>query len=270
MADVKLVINGREFPLYYKMLASLAQEVPDNANYRPLIKALLDLDIPSITSELVRRGLLDGEEMDAVWEKGNIDARRRLTDSVLFLKNLTDAQAREIIDLGDVEILKHIAKNAERLYPSRKDENQAKCLSGQMADALFEFISGHPDSDVRNELWDNRYAPAKFKAAFRERVINRDFQWRIEPDNMGMDDLDVLKSCALNILSSIADSVEDIRDRKVRARVVEFLYDHPDPQIRLQLAENISAPESALRKLASDPDQDVARAAAKNLDEEDE
>lgn len=269
MTDVKLVINGQEFPLYYKMLLSIAENLPNEDNYKPLVQALLALDIPSVTYELVIRELLNREEMDAVWAKGVIDSRRGLAESNSFLKNLTDAQAREMIDLDDSEILKNVARYAEVLYPDDDDKDQAARLSGQMADTLLEFISEHPNSVVRERLMDNTEAPEKFRPRFAEMIKKRDVGWINDLSTFRSEDIEALNDTSLANLKVVAGNVEDIKDKQVRAQVVELLCGHPDPIVRLELAENYSAPKSALRKLVHDPDRDVAATAAERLEEGD-
>lgn len=268
MADVKLVINGQDFPLYYKMLQNIADNLPEEENYVPLAKALLSLDYPSITREIITKDLLASEDLDVVWEKGNIDLRRKLTDTTSFLKNLTDVQAQEIINLNDPEILGNVASEAELLYPDDEDETQARRLSGKMADALMETISKHPDSEVRGKLWANSSAPAKFKPALAEIIKTMDFGWSLDLSTMTMEDMEALANATRRNLLSVANNVENIKDKKVRAKVVEFLCQYPDPEVRLELAENYSAPKSALRKLIHDHDQDVARTASERLEDD--
>lgn len=264
-----MVLNGQEFPLYYKMIASIVENLPEEENYKPLAAALLALDIPSITHVLIEHGLLDSEEMDAIWEKGSLDLRRDLVDSRMFLKNLTDAQARDIINLNDSKILESLADDAELLYPDDDDGTQARRLSGQMADALMETMTNHPNSRIRESLWGNSYCPAKFKPQFSEIIKSRSFSWRIDVSGLKMEDVEALTGASIANLQAIANNVEDIKDKKVRAKVCEFLCQYPDPAVRLELAGNYSAPKSALRKLLHDPDRDVAKTAAERLDDED-
>lgn len=269
MLDAKLVLNGQEFPLYYKVVNSIAENLPNVENYKSLAKALLALDIPSITESLINSGHLEAEEMDAVWEKGNLDLRRKLADTRAFLKNLTDAQAREIMDLNDSEMLRDVAADAEMLYPDEDDVTRARRLSGQMADALMEFMTNHPDSQVRGALWDNTSTPAKFKPSFAEIIKTRNLGWGIDLSGIKMEDFEAVRDTSIANLKAIANNVEDIKDKGLRAKVCELLCQHPDPAVRLELAENYSAPKSALRKLIHDPDKDVARTAAERLDDED-
>lgn len=268
MTDVKLVINGQNFPLYYRMLQIIADNLPEEESYAPLAEALLSLGYPSITRKIINKDLLGSEDMDAIWDKGDIDLRRELTDTSSFLKNLTDAQAQEIINLNDPEILGNIAMEAELLYPDDEDENQARRLSGKMADALMEFISRHPESEVKGKFWENSSAPAKFKPPLAEMIKNRDLSWRLDVSAMTMEDIEALNNTSQGNLIAIANNVEDIKDKKVRAKVAELLCQYPDPEVRLELAENYSAPKNVLRKLSHDCDQDVARAASKRLEDD--
>lgn len=144
MFDAKLIVNGQEFPIHYKMLNEIAGNLPNSGHYAPLAQALLALGIPSITRELIGNVALSVEDLDSIWEKGDIDMKRRLVDEEAFRKNLTDAQAEQIISCNDSEMLKYLARYAEDLYPMR-DEKQAMRLSGKMADALLECMLNHAD-----------------------------------------------------------------------------------------------------------------------------
>lgn len=268
MVDAKLIVNGNEFPIHYKMLSVIADNLPDSRHYAPLAHALLALDVPSITLGLIRNDALSLDDLDAIWEKGDLDLRRRLVDENIFRSNLTDAQAEQIIAINDSEILKSLARYAERLYPD-KGKKQAMRLSGKMADALLEFMANHSDGDVRRELAENYDVPAKFRPSFAEMVKMGIVIWHGLVDDMTQDDLDLLSISPLEILKTVANSVEDIKDSEVREKVIDFLCSHPDPAIRLELAENSAAPHSALRRLTEDSDLDVVQAAWDSLPTED-
>lgn len=267
MFDAKLIVNGQEFPIHYKMLNEIASNVPSSSHYAPLAQALLALGIPSITRELIGNDVLSVEDLDTIWEMGNIDLQRRLADVKTFRKNLTDAQAEQIISINDSAILKELARYAEDLYPM-KGEKQAMRLSGKMADALLECMLNHADEGVRRRLGENAQAPAKFRPPLAEIARKGSLMWGTDVSGLTIEDLEVLKNTSLENLKTVASSVEDIEDRKARAEVIDFLCSCEDPEIRLELAENSFAPKSALRRLADDPDLDVAQAALDNLQED--
>lgn len=264
MFDAKLIINGQEFPLHYKLLKSIADHLPSGENYAPLAKALLDLNIPSITQGLVDNECLTVEDRDAIWENGDLDIRRSLADENAFRINLSDAQASQIIAINDSEILKSIANWAEQLYPE-EDEEQAMRLSGKMADALLEFMASHSDESVRRELAENSQAPAKFRPKFSEMLKNGLHLGDSAIAGMTMEDVEMLQNATLDNLKAVANSAENIKDRKVRARVLNFLGSHPDPAVRLELAENYAAPQSVMERLAKDEDPDIANEAGRHL-----
>lgn len=266
MYDVKLTINGEEFPVHYKLLCQLARFLPDDAKYLPILRALVALEIPSITYELADKEVLTIEERDKLWEKGDRQIKRLLADESKFRKNLTDAQAEEIIELNDSEILSSIAGYCEQLYPSSDDE-QAMRLSGKMADQLLEFLLKHPNDNVRDRLAGNSDTPAKFRIPVSEMIENGMDAFRSTGEMLTEADLEALPKANAEMLKSIANSVEHIKDREVRQKVIDFLCASPDPAVRMELAENSWAPKSALEKLVNDPDADVALAARRTLDD---
>ena len=264
MFEAKLIINGREFPIHYKLLKVIADDLPSGEQYAGVAKALLDLDIPSITQALTGNETLTTEDRDGLWEKGNLDIRRSLVDEGAFRKNLSDAQAEQIIALNDSEILKSLANWAEELYPD-EDEEQALRLSGKMADALLEFMASHDDESVRRALAENSQTPAKFRPKFGE-MLKKGLDFGDSAiAAMTMEEVDLLQNASLENLKTVANSVENIEDKKVRARVMDFLCSHPDPAVRLSLAENFAAPQSAMERLTKDEDADIARAAEEQI-----
>lgn len=53
--EMKLTINGREYPIHYKMLMAIAENLPSGENYASLAKSLVALDITSLTEEILNR-----------------------------------------------------------------------------------------------------------------------------------------------------------------------------------------------------------------------
>ena len=267
MREVKLNVNGQDFPIHYQMLSMIAENMPDGKSYAPLVQALLGLDIPSITVSLIDNDTLTTTDLDRIWEKGDLDARRKLMDTATFRKNLTDAQAEEILRLNDSEMLETLARYVEELYPHENDK-QAMRLSGKMADKLLESMANHPDFSVRKQLERNAQAPAKFKPTLAEMAKHGSLYWGSDISGLTMQDLEALKEIPLDSLKNIARNIEDIEDKGARAAVADWLCSSKDPAVRLELAENRRAPQAILRRLAEDADLDVANAARENLEDE--
>lgn len=268
MTETKLIVNGVEFPVGYELLCQIASSLPrGRRRYRELSAALLKLKLPSITSELIRKDVLNDADRDEIWQEGDIDLRRQLARDMDFVDNLSDSQAQEIIDLDDIEILRGIAGLCERLYPEEGEERAAR-LSGRMADALMHHLRSHPNQNVRAELAENRSTPFKFRLGFGE-CLHEGLSVATALANMEAGDIALLPNCSREVLVTIAENVEDIKDRNVREQVVKFLCDYNDPGVRLALAENHWAPRSAFDLLASDVDPDIAAEAASVLEEKD-
>lgn len=267
MLDARLILNGQEFPVPCRLLGAIARNLAESENYAPLAQALLALGIPSITHDLVL-GYAASQSitaLDAIWKKAALELRRTIADQDLFLRDLTDAQAWEIIDMNDPPILKSLAGHAEMLCRDRYDFHAWR-LSPEMADSLLEFIATHPDDSVRRALAENPLAPAKFRPAFSDLArqglepSQRDL-WRLRPD-----DLEALKAASVKLLKFLASNIEQIEDLGTQEKVIDFLSSYPDPAIRFELADNITSTKAPLRRLAEDPDADVARAAREQLE----
>lgn len=265
MSKNNIVINGQEFPLHYQLLLAIAENIPGEKHYMPLAKAIYGLNIPSLTAELIEKELLPVEDMDAIWDKGDRELRRRLVENEMFRKNLSDRQAEEIIDMDDLEILKSLAGWSEQLYPD-SDEEQAIRLSGKMADALLEHMFRHKDADVRRSLAENSGTPLKFMPSFGE-CLKDGYVIRSETlARMQENDVELLSECPWTIIKVIANYIENIKNDTVRNKVIDFICAYPDPAVRLELAENFCAPSYAFTKLLSDSDPDVVRTAENTHD----
>ena len=262
MASITLTEGGRAYPLNYRLLVALAENLPDDGVYDDLAAELIDLGIPSVTEKLVRRGSLTLKQRDALWAGGNIDVRRALINENDFLARLTDQQAHDLIADNDVEALKRVAAFSELLYPDG-DNDQADRLSGKTADELITFIRDHEDSEVRKELAENVSTPAKFLPPLSDSI--RHGSCRLNLKGMRGDDLSLLGTASSDALENIANNIEDIPDRALRREVGSFLAGHVDPAVRLELAENSNAPLSVLRLLLKDSEPDVAAAARETL-----
>lgn len=255
--------EGKEFTLGYRLLKVLAEHLPDTEEYAELAEALLALGIPSLTEELVGQSILKKDQYDAIWETGNLTLRRKLVKERSFLENLTDAQVKDIIDTNDCSMLISVAEWAELFYPDSDNEDQAARLSGGMADALLKHISIHPDERVREALYNNGAAPAKFSPSLKERIEQN--LSNLPLAHMSVGDIDALASASLETMRYVAGNIEDIRDKEVSRKVAKTLLEHPDPSVRLDLAENCRCPTKVLKALLDDPDFDVASTARREL-----
>lgn len=69
-------------------------------------------------------------------------------------------------------------------------------------------------------------------------------------------------------MRALAFLAGNIQNRMARQSVIDMLCAHPDPAVRLELAENRQAPRSALKRLLEDDEPDVVQAARRSLDSE--
>lgn len=262
MASIRLTEGGREFPLANSMLKSLASNCPDSPLGEELARALIALGIPSLTEELVHKDFLTPEERDAIWERGDIDVRRELLRQRDFLSRLTDEQAREIVAQDDVEMLKNVGEWAEHIYPGREGGIR---ISGAAADMLMEHIHGHENASVRAALAENYYAPPRFYPPLAEYIRNGFSMRGYSFAGLRVEDVEALRGRSREVLVALGRNVDDIEDREARKAAVTLLAAHPDPEVRLALAENEKAPLLAHELLAGDADPEIAALAAERL-----
>lgn len=269
-ATLQITEGGKVYNVNYKFLEAISNNIPEGHDYDDLANELLSLDIPSITENLIHREELTVEQYDTLWKKGNIDIKRSIAENKTFLQNLSDEQAEEIITLNDPDILRSIANWAEVLYPQKDydDEPTATRLSGAMADKLLQHLSNHEDSSVRQELFENSSAPAKFIPPLA--TMLKTSSRRIPINAITADDLPTISKLSHKALGYIASNIEDIKNAKLRKEICKLILAHPDPFVRMQLAENRFAPVKLLKALLKDKEPDVVQEATSTLRSRDE
>lgn len=267
MHNVQLIINGQAFPVHYRLLLAIAEHFPEDDHYGELARALAALNVPSVTENLIDSPQLTPQDRDALWAAGDADIRRDLVSTSAFLRHLTDAQAQDIIAADDPDMLESVARRSNRLYPDRAGR-QGTRLSGALADALLERVAGSRYPVVRQTLAEHRNTPLKFRPSLRE-CMESGFSVRHGGfSDLQTEDIDLLGAAARETLLSLANEVESIEDDAARQRAIDLLCAHPDPSVRLELAENRQAPRSALRRLLGDAEPDVVMAARQSLGED--
>lgn len=264
MAENKIVIDRQEFPLNYKLLRIIARMLPQEAHYAPLARAILTLNVPSITSELISNRILEPNDLDAIWSAGDMELRRALMDESAFREHLTDAQASELMAINDVEMLKPLAANSEDF--SGSDEEKAPRLSDAKVKELMEFLANHPNREIKKLYHENEGLEARWAKPARE-MLEQGYELSGEHiAELTEAELDLLAKSPRSTLLQIAEWLAEIKDAKARDKIGKFLLAHPDPEIRLSLAENWDAPKNILKTLAKDEDEDISAAAKDNLE----
>lgn len=262
MATIRFTEDGKEFPITNSMLKSIARACPKGPLGKVLGSALIALGIPSVTEELLDGDFLTIEDRDAIWAAGDIDVRRRLIQDRDFLAQLTDIQAREIVEMDDVEMLQAVGRWNEYLYPARDGGFR---ISGAAADSLMEHIRNHENSSVRAALANNSITPLRFVPPLEE-CIRNNYEMRGYPiAALSEEEISLFKGKSREMLAVLAYRVEEIKDTAARNAAVTLLATHPDPEVRLALAENYEAPRLAFEMLASDTDPEIAALATEKL-----
>jgi len=264
MATITLTVSGKAYPINYKLLVALAQNMPEGDEYSNLASELCALGIPSVSEILIRRDLISCKQYDSLWAGGNIDIRRALAHDCDFIAHLNDQQAHDLMADNDRRALKSVASLADLLYPDART-GQGDRLSGETADTLIKFIRDHEDPEVRRSLAENADAPAKFLPPLKD-SLNHDSA-RFSLRNMTRDDLPLLATAYRNALKNIAFRIEEISDKSLKVDVGKYIAAHTDPQVRLLLAENLNTPLDVLLILLKDGEPDVVSTARKTISE---
>ena len=256
-------------PVNYLLLKEIAAHLPDNRQSGGLILALMRMDIPSINTQLAGKDCLDTAQRDALWDTGDKDVRRALVGNTSFLNVLTDAQAQAIMDMDDREMLLTVARFAEMLFPAR-GEKYALRLSGAKADALLDHMIHHKNLEVRRELAENPDVPLKFCVSVMEHLNIGAHSWNMPLAFLTEEDIPALMQTDRKNLCYLANNIEDVENIALRQRVAHLLAEYADPEVRLALAANTSAPHEILQALLQDNEPDVAIAAQRNIEGEEE
>ena len=220
-----------------------------------------------------------------MWETGSLDVRRALASDIYFLESLTDTQAKDIIDEDDIFLSRNVAEhmnwmNFDTLFVRLKknaakdeydeyadddeEDEEFMRLSEEQYTTLLNYIQEHPSPIVRNGLFINYdYDPDLIPP------LNECLELGIEEFNMQIlkeSDLPYIKKLPWHILAYIGSNLERVRNIKLRNAIFKILLDHPDPEVRLSLAENRLLPTGMLKCLCSDPVQDIAKIAQSTVD----
>ena len=259
MMYLRLREDGPELPIGHDLLLGLAGALDYRNSHPELVNALLELGIPSLNKELV--GIeLETEQMDRLWDSGDLELRRALLDKADFILVLTDSQAQDILAADDIPMLQKLAgvcKLLEISFPAQR-------LSPAMRDRLWLHLRRHADRGVQEELADNDRLPDAITIPTVERLRLGLPMDSAAFRDLRQDDLPVLFQAPLSTLMRLTGEAENIRDPDVCRTVLERLAAHPDPAVRLALAEDTTDAD-ILTTLAADPDPGVRAMAAYRL-----
>ena len=257
---LRLREDGPEFPIGHDLLLSLADALNLKNGYPALTTALLELGIPSLNKELIDKVELNTEQMDRLWDSGDLETRRTLLYEREFIRKLTDNQAQDILAADDIPMLRQLARWCELL----EGDLSGQRLSPAMRDRLWLHLRRHADRRILEELADNNHLPDAIAIPVDERL-----RLGLPIDNaafraLRQDEIPALFQAPLSTLMKLAEHTENIRDPDVYRTVLERLAGHPDPAVRLALAE-YTTDADILTTLAADPDPDIrAKAEARH------
>lgn len=263
MMYLRLHENGPEFPIGHDLLLGLARALKRRTSYPDLVTALLELRIPSLTKELLGARALGTGHMDHLWESGDPNIRRALLSERVFIRDLTDKQAEDIIEDDDIVMLCHLVYWIELLEGDLSEQR----LSPAKRDALWLYLRQHPDMRIRDSLADNPDLPSAIAIPVSERLrLGLDLNYSAFR-SLRLDELPALLQASSSDLIALARKAENIPNQEVRHAVLEALLSFPDPAVRMELAESTTKDTAILTRLLADTDPGVRAAARENLEE---
>lgn len=272
MLTLRFTETGKEFQVSCALLQRLVEVLPNTENNGELALALVDLGIPSLVVHLLDHKAVYSRH-DALWDGGDRGIRQALIKESVFRQRLTDTQAQDIMDMDDREMLTDLASGMDDVLDD--DVNEGR-LSRRMSDKLARFLRTHEDPRVKDAIVNAFTDVEQLCVPFAECL-----RLGIDCDNthtmatMRPADVEQLHTAPHTVLYTVVQWVEHITDAAAQKALLHLLTTHPDPTVRLALADNCEAPREALEALCADADADVARTARVSLalqdaDEEDD
>lgn len=270
MATLEFPDQGKEFPVSYRMLLNLAEKFPIDKKYSSLAKELLKLGIISISDELLRNAVLSIKDGDEIWEGSDLQTRALMLKNPGFMNSLSNGQADDIIRDNYGPALTNLAASAHFLFANSKDGR----LDKEKREELMAFLLACKQPGVRFNLANDSRLPRQYRATLFEQIAFHVPWDALDFNNMDATDLPELERISPEAVSYLAHKIKDLRKRPLREAAIQYLSEHPDPGVRLNLAQfagwDGSIPGDllpAIERLCGDPEPDVAAAAEKSLAE---
>ncbi|MBQ7607705.1 MAG: hypothetical protein IJU76_07005 [Desulfovibrionaceae bacterium] len=252
----------------------------DRKDYKKHGEEILKSGIPSLIKHILP--FLTVRERDDLWGR-SFDMSYILVGDFSFLYSINDTQARDIIGLNNPFISMKVAKYTDwrafeecfedeeyeiEIEDDEDDESYVRDftirISKVMYHKLFKFIRSSRYPCVRNALISNQDIDPKYLPDLKDCLKLGIDVFNVRIIKTGSD-LDLIETCPSKVLVNIADNVHLIQDKKIRKCIVDMIIGHPDPEVRLALAENSMAPKKILEELLHDEEEDVVNRVRESL-----
>lgn len=283
--EIKISVNGKEFPVGYKLLLIIAKNIPPRPQYSKLAKGLVGIGINSISRAVIASNnvalfgyySLPVKIMYDLYFHASKEILQALVGNDRFLLGTPDETGipDEIIeDFAQSDDPDLLVRVASKIY-------QLKWVSAYSRGIIWEIknptrklllhLKNHPDQEVRKAYCKAMHTlKSKYDHDLPEEyipTIEEAIKAGIEPHyiklaKMRSQDIIPVVNSGRAMLREVASRLDEIEDESVRKAVCETLVRHPDPQILLDMIHG-SMSESILNILAEDSEPDVA-ATAKN------
>ena len=79
-----------DIPFCSSMLISFARALPCNSDYEELAKEIIKMEIPSLTSTILRKRIIMTDRLDRLWKYGSTEMRRQIASDEQFIRNISE------------------------------------------------------------------------------------------------------------------------------------------------------------------------------------
>ena len=270
MTTIQLTTNGPAFNLPHSALVEVAGDIASHAaNHQDLFRALLDLNIPSVTKALADHVDVDDitlEDADRIWQQGMSDTRQSLLRDSTFLQRLSKGQWDDLLRMDDSRLFATVAE----YFDFDEQEDEGCRLNVDEVKHIHAFLKARPDREVRKALMENDSLEAEWEDVPLAERIAYDAVRVDDYATMDVEDVELFRNADNDALQSLSYNVDEIEDRKVRKAVAQLFMELPDPQFRQEIALESHTPKDVLKLLARGDDPIAAGYAMMTLEDMEE
>lgn len=253
MIEIYFERQNKNYPFYSAQIADLLDSfLVDWRSCKSLVYALISSNDPLITAVILLRSQLPKDDLLKLWQKGDDALRVQLLFYDKFLINFNTSMADE---LGDNPYI--LAALASR-WNFITDNISKKNLSAKARARMESLITA--SNEVVRKIWNaaNGNKASAFLEAYLEDPASIDFEAEAKFNTKDLELLPYLYPLALVDLINNFDSIDN---KEAKDGLIGFVLHSPCALYRLALAEALEENAPEMKKLAQDPDGDIAAVA---------
>ena len=265
MTTLQLSTNGPKFNLPHSTLVEIAGDIAHHAaTQQELFRALLDLNVPSITEALADHVDVDEitiEDADRMWQQGMCEARHSILRDDTFLQRITWQQWEDMLRMDDTRLFATVAENFDF---GGQEQNR---LNKDQTKRLHDFLKANPDRGVQKALLENDSLEDEWENVPLSQRIALDAVRIDDYANLSLEDVELFRHADNETLQSLSYNVDEIEDRRVRKAITQMFMEHADPKFRQEMALASNMPRDVLKQLTKCDDPIAAAYAMMTLED---